>query len=555
VTTGVPSVYFRAPSHSFPDMLTASTRARTARGETLLFACALAFVGSGRLLVLEIVAARLIAPTLGVSLCTWTSIIGVVLGGVSLGNYLGGRIADRWPSRSTLALVYLAAALASLAILWLVPLVQAFELPTGAPVFVRVLWIAAVLFFLPSTVLGAPTPLLTRLALHSVDRAGSVVGRIQAAASLGSIAGAFLTGFLLLSWIGTRAIVAGVAGTLLVLAALSRSGTFGGREYLLLGLFGAATIVSGFASRSPCTVESDYYCIRIVDDVAHGKKHRDLYLDQLLNGIVDLDDPAKPVYFYQRFYQSAIEKVYPAGAAVDAFLIGGGAYTFPRYLKKRFQGRIVVAEIDPQVTAVARRYLGLDDTRGMRIVHEDARRVLESLASTEKFDLILGDAFNDFSVPYHLTTREFMERVSSHLKPNGLYLVNIIDGVDFDFLRSEVATLQLTFPYVGLMAFPFSLPPNHERRTFVAIASQKAPATRLPTIFESARILEGTDLARLLEHAGPARPMFEFLAYTGLLRRVRAAAREALKDPHLMASGSGSPVVHGRSARVSWHRL
>jgi len=64
-----------------------------------------AFFGSGCLLVLELVAARLIAPTLGVSLYTWTSVIGVVLGGVSLGNYLGGRLADRWPNRAALGLV------------------------------------------------------------------------------------------------------------------------------------------------------------------------------------------------------------------------------------------------------------------------------------------------------------------------------------------------------------------------------------------------------------------------------------------------------------------
>ena len=83
-------------------------------------AVCLAFVGSGCLLILEIVAGRLLAPTLGVSLYTWTAVIGVVLAGVSLGNYIGGRLADRWPSRSTVALIYVAGSVASLAILGLV---------------------------------------------------------------------------------------------------------------------------------------------------------------------------------------------------------------------------------------------------------------------------------------------------------------------------------------------------------------------------------------------------------------------------------------------------
>src|SRR6185369_4372640 len=103
-----------------------------------MIAMILAFVGSGCLLILEIVAGRLLAPTLGVSLYTWTSVIGVVLAGVSLGNYLGGRLADRWPSRSTVALIYVAGSLASLAILGLVHYVSSLELPSGAPAILQV---------------------------------------------------------------------------------------------------------------------------------------------------------------------------------------------------------------------------------------------------------------------------------------------------------------------------------------------------------------------------------------------------------------------------------
>ena len=103
----------------------------------------LAFVGSGCLLILEIVAGRLLAPTVGVSLYTWTSVIGVVLAGVSLGNFLGGRLADRRPNRSTVALIYVAASASSLAILGLVHYVESLELPNGAPAIVQVLWLNA----------------------------------------------------------------------------------------------------------------------------------------------------------------------------------------------------------------------------------------------------------------------------------------------------------------------------------------------------------------------------------------------------------------------------
>ena len=120
-------------------------------------AVALAFVGSGCLLILEIVAGRLVAPVVGVSLYTWTSVIGVVLAGITIGNYLGGRLADYRPSRSTVALIYLAASAASLSILGLVHVIDSLELPSGAPAILQVLWINLVLFLVPR-VLAPPRP-------------------------------------------------------------------------------------------------------------------------------------------------------------------------------------------------------------------------------------------------------------------------------------------------------------------------------------------------------------------------------------------------------------
>ena len=147
--------------------------------------------------------------------------IGVVLAGVSLGNYLGGRLADARPTARRSPCLR-RGLLASLAILGLVHYLDSLLLPNSAPAMAQVLWLTALLFFVPSTVLAAATPVLTRLSLHSVDEGGRVVGRIQAAAALGPILGTFLTGFVLISAFGTRRIVAGVAVTLLLLAFAAR---------------------------------------------------------------------------------------------------------------------------------------------------------------------------------------------------------------------------------------------------------------------------------------------------------------------------------------------
>ena len=85
-------------------------------------------------------------------------------------------------------------------------------------------------------------------------------------------------------------------------------------------------------------------------------------------------------------------------------------------------------------------------------------------SSSRIFDFVFGDTFNDFEVPYHLTTREFNELLARHLQPDGLYLLNVIDSVHFDFLRSEVRTLRKTFPYVALISTPGNWPPRREDR-------------------------------------------------------------------------------------------
>jgi predicted membrane-bound spermidine synthase len=451
-----------------------------------------AFVGSGCLLVLELVAARLIAPLVGVSLYTWTSVIGVVLGGVSLGNYIGGRLADRWPIRSALALVYLAAAAASVAVLGVLHYAQSLELPNSAPALLQVLWLTAILFLLPSTILGAPTPILTRLSLASVDRTGRVVGRIQAAAACGSIFGTFLTGFLLISWFGTRLIVAGVAGLLLLLAVAARPPWLSRHAYEV-GALAVLIGVAGWASHSGCLRESSYYCIRVEPQNAAqvgNSKHvvqtpvRALFLDRLVHSVVDTSDPTRLVYYgYERKYAQVIKKLEPAGSTVDSYFIGGGGYTFPRWMEANYVGEVTVAEIDPSVTSVARKYLALDKSSRLRILSGDARLELREMPASRKFDAVFGDAFDDFEVPYHLTTREFDRLVASHLRPNGLYLLNVIDSVHYDFLRSVVRTLREVFPYVGVIApageFP---PPSNVRSTFVIVAAPKAPRQHLGTV-------------------------------------------------------------------------
>jgi spermidine synthase len=441
--------------------------------------------------VLEIDAGRILAPAIGISLYTWTSVIGVVLAGISLGNWLGGRLADRRPGRSILSYQYLAAALASSLILLLSRDLSNVAVPAGWPADLQVLWLATILLFGPAVLLGSVTPMIVKLSLSSLEETGRVVGRIQAAASLGSIFGVFLTGFLLISAFGTRAIVADVAVLLVILAVASnpfwdelpplaaRSAAIVGGGALVVTLVVAGLIMS---YQEDCTRESNYYCIR-VSSVQNGQ-FKQLSLDLLVHGITSVKDPTQLVYPYERVYGQVVDAKYRRDQPVKAFAIGGGTFTFPQWLERNHSGDTLVAEIDPEVTKTAREEFGLRDTPGIRVVDEDARPALRDRPKGERYDLVLGDAFGDIAIPYHLVTREFNEIVRDRLKPDGLYLVNVVDGVHYDFLRSYVKTLMQTFPQVRLLLLPGV---RGQQQTFVIAASMRPPP-KTPTTATPAQL-------------------------------------------------------------------
>lgn len=180
------------------------------------------FLSSSCIMVLELVAERIIAPHVGMSLYTWTSIIGVILAGISLGNALGGRLADRWASPRLLGWILVLGGLACPAVLLLDEAIVLAAVEW--PFIVEILVLITALFFPPAAVLGTVSPIAAKLAMRDLDRAGRTVGQIYAAGAAGSIAGTLATGFLLVPWFGTHVIVWGVGGLLCLLGLLLLAG-------------------------------------------------------------------------------------------------------------------------------------------------------------------------------------------------------------------------------------------------------------------------------------------------------------------------------------------
>ena len=440
------------------------------------WAICIVFLSNFCVLVLELVAGRLMAPVVGVSLYTWTSIIGVILAGISLGNYLGGKIADRWASRMMLAWLFVLSALASASILaamnWIGPLRS-----LNVPVFVGIVLIFAAVFLFPSTILGMISPIVVKLTLADLSQTGDVVGKIYAAGAVGSIVGTFATGFILISSFGTRQLVWGVAGGLLLTGAIISFTTRERRRYapgivFLIFLTTSVAVWQQGWLTSPCFRETNYFCIKVRAD-QENPDVQILTLDRLVHSYVDLNDPTNLRYQYERIYAEVVETIFAGGPSLRALFIGGGGYTFPHFLEITYpDSRIDVIEIDSGVTEIAHTELGLPRDTSIRSINEDARRAISNLAPSERYDLIVGDAFNDFSVPYHLTTLQFNQLVAGHLTEQGIYMINIIDGKQGAFLRAYVHTLGQVFDHVYVAAVDGKIG-DRIRQTYVIVASRQ----------------------------------------------------------------------------------
>jgi len=448
------------------------------------------FISSGCIMILELVAGRIIAPYVGVSLYTWTSVIGVVLAGISLGNYLGGRLADRWASLRFLGGIFLVAGLSSFGVLLVDTLGR---LPMDQwSVVGEILLLTTALFFVPSVILGGISPVVAKLAVQDLAKTGSTVGKIYAAGTAGSIVGTFATGFVLISWLGTHTIVWCVGVLLLGMGLLFVAGhrwqwLLGGGLVIVAVSLGAINL--GWL-RGPCTLETNYFCIKVRDVVRNDEQVRILVLDRLVHSHSSLDDPTKLVYGYEQMYAEITAHRARSDDHLRALFIGGGGYTFPRYMEAVYPGSdIHVIEIDPAVTQVAHNLLGLKPDTKIETYNQDARLFLEQ-EPAGAYDLIVGDAFNDFSVPYHLTTKEFNDRVRAWLADDGLYVVNIIDGATGDFLRAYIHTLRQTFAHVYLA--PVSAAWRESPRTTFVLVATNAPLN--PATFEQVSAGDGQPL-------------------------------------------------------------
>ncbi len=470
-----------------------------------LGARALVFFASASVLLLEILAGRLLAPYVGVSLETFTAIIGTVLAGIALGSWWGGRMADRRPPMRLLGPLLIAGGILSMAaptvVAALGPGFQGRE-PLGIVI------LTSLGFLAPAIVLSAVSPIVVKLRLQTLEETGSVVGQLSAVSTAGALFGTFVTGFVLIAAWPSRPIVLVVGGALLFVGAAItvKAGGWSGAAAGVVAIVAAAAGMLALAVPGPCEYETPYVCAQVLndDDRAGG---RALVLDTVRHSYVDLDDPTHLEFRYIKLIADVIDSQKPE-VPLRTLYIGGGGFTVPTWLETtRPDSTHTVLELDPVLVDIAESRLGLDAATIDEILVGDARLTIAETAPGA-FDVVVGDAFSGSSVPWHLTTTEFLELVDSRLDNDGFYVMNVIDYPPHEFVKAEVATVAEVFEEVMVIAPEryfygdgggnYIVVASHEALAPQALSSLLEPREALSVVLTGAALADWVGDARIL---------------------------------------------------------
>ena len=429
----------------------------------------LVVVVSGAVLMgLELTGSRIIAAHFGSSIYVWGAIIGVFLTSLSAGYYLGGHLADRKPDFFLLNLLLLIAGAWLLTIPiyadWLCRGVR--HLNPGVrsgPLLATLL-----LFGGPSVLMGMVSPFAVRLAARTVERMGNLSGRLYALSTFGSIVGTMVTAYWLIPSVGVRRLMLLLGLCLLVLPFLVLPKS---RRLLVLALplsivIAGLFLIAGGQShldgnqRMVYEADSAYHRIAVIDDLRLNERY--LKFNNDLETGIDLNPPYETRFTYTdsfhlaRIFQPNLKRVLIIG--------GGGGVGARKFVAEDPQVVVDLVEIDPLVVELSLKYFYLRPDARLLVHTEDGRSfVRRALEKGEKYDLVVLDAYTlGAQIPFHLTTREFMEEVRGALAPGGVLLANIanaLEGPGSRVMRSEYKTLGEVFTRV----FLFPLRRNDER--------------------------------------------------------------------------------------------
>jgi len=448
------------------------------------------FFAGMSVMAVELGASRLLAPYFSSSQIVWTIIIGTIMIAMALGNLYGGRSADKNPDPARLYLRILVAAVWIAAIPFLGKYVI---LAISGALVVAVnsgflIWAGfltcMVIFVFPLFLLGTTTPSLVKFTVDSLSDSGTVVGRLNAFNTVGSIIGTFVPTFVTIPVVGTAATFLIFSGVLLLLGALyfisarSRAAKCIAAA-VLFGLFSFLGAKSSFAFWEKDLVyegESIYNYLQVKDE-----GDSVVLSTNVLFGVQSVMQ--KEGGLTGRYYDYALAAPVLAESAEGApkvLVLGMGTGTFATQCREYFPGTDVRGvEIDGRITDLARTYFRLDET--VPVDTYDGRAWLK--VCTEQYDVIMVDAYQDITIPFQMSSVEFFELVRGHLRPGGVMVVNMNMHSDAPGNINEhlADTVAAVFPHVQTVDVPWTT--NRElfasdRDVFAGFAERAAAVDR-----------------------------------------------------------------------------
>ncbi len=400
-------------------------------------------------LALEMCASRLLGAYFGTSLFIWANLIGLILVYLTVGYFLGGRLADRYPSEQVLCSITVLAAL-SISIL---PFVSQFILTwsiTGleqvsVSIFLSSLLGTILLFAVPVTLLGLVSPFAVRLATKEIRHSGRSSGSLYAIATSGSILGAFLPVLWLIPTFGVRR-------TLLIFGALLFAASLWGLRVRWRSAFAlvllALVLPLGPLKEIPNLIyeqESLYNFIQVTQQ-PDGTRELILNEGQAIHSIYNPDPNTVLTGWYWDYFLAApyFNRGFTPDKLQHVGIIGLAAGTIAHQFT-RVYGPVPIdgVEIDPAIVDVGRRYFGMNEPN-LHVYEQDGRTFIETTSA--RYDLVAIDAFQQPYIPFQLTTREFFQKIHEHLSASGVVVLNTAHtNNDFRLVQAFINTMSQVF--------------------------------------------------------------------------------------------------------------
>ena len=431
------------------------------------------FIVEAICMILELCASRVLSPYFGNSNIVWTSVIGIILLSSSIGNYIGGKIADKEGLRNHLKTILVFAAL----FVFLIPISQKGILEILSKTFSDIKLGAIIgtllMFFMPSLFLGCINPIIIKLNLKDINTAGEITGKVYAVATIGGIVGTFLGGFFLVPNYGSVQILFVLSIMLFVLAFLIDTKLSNKINIIIiswlimcLGFFCYSLYNNDIKGKmildgkDQLSVSYDtQYGRVIIKNAYYNNEHiRMLNIDSGYESATFIEESKQNdlVYNYLKYYDLMFNS---KNEINNVMMIGGAGYAYPKYYISTYPTKCIdVVEIDGDITKIAKKYFYLDklisdynlnENHRLELINEDGRTYLNR--NTKKYDAILNDAFSGDTPAKTLTTLELIKKIKNSLNEDGLYLTNIIsslEGRNSKFIKAEVNTLKRVFKNV-----------------------------------------------------------------------------------------------------------